>query len=116
MRRIEQALHAACVRILRTAFPDVLAIHCPNGGARSKIEAAIFKSLGVVAGVPDLLIFEPGNGAVGLAIEFKSDKGRCTKSQTDFQELLRKRGWRVELVRTTNEFTEAVCSHLGVRR
>ena len=34
--------------------------HIPNGGRRSPIEAAIFKSLGVRAGSPDLLIIRAG--------------------------------------------------------
>ena len=38
-------------------MPGVFAFHCPNGGKRSKIEASIFKGLGVKAGIPDVLIF-----------------------------------------------------------
>ena len=37
--------------------------HYPAGGARSKIEAAIFKGLGVRAGIYDIIIIAPGGRA-----------------------------------------------------
>lgn len=72
--------------------------HVPNGGKRSKIEAAIFKGLGVKAGVPDLLIFsrtEPmlDRGYVGVAIEMKSEKGKLSPLQKEWLGKLSKCGW-----------------------
>ena len=72
------------------------------------MEAAIFKSLGVLPGVPDLLIFERG----GLAVEFKATKGRCTKAQEVVQRQLVDRGWRVEVVRDLETFVSVVSRHL----
>ena len=41
-----------------------IALHIPNGGGRSEIEAAIFKAMGVMAGAADiLLLFPPQDGA-----------------------------------------------------
>lgn len=34
-------------------------IHVPNGGQRSKVEAAILKAMGVSADFPDLVVFHP---------------------------------------------------------
>ena len=39
--------------------PGVFAFHVPNGGKRKSIEAAIMKGLGVTAGVPDVIFFNP---------------------------------------------------------
>lgn len=55
--------------------------HIPNGGARSKLEAAILKGLGVRAGVLDLLvIWRAGFGF----LEVKAKAGRLEQSQKDF--------------------------------
>jgi hypothetical protein len=74
--------------------------HVPNGGKRSKIEAAIFKGLGVKPGVPDLLIFDPPPrfpDYVGVALELKREKGgRLSDEQAEWLEKLRLRGWMAE--------------------
>ena len=63
--------------------------HYPAGGWRSPIEAAIFKSLGVVAGVPDLLLVYQGQ-LYGL--ELKTAHGRLTPTQIDTQQRMRNAG------------------------
>ena len=52
----------------------------PNGGLRSKIEAAILKGLGVRAGVPDLIAIKAGRVC---ALELKSPRGRLSKAQKE---------------------------------
>jgi VRR-NUC domain len=62
----------AVMRYLRVACPDVLSIHCPNGGYRRKTEAAILKGMGAMAGTPDiLLLWKPAKVAF---IELKTPK------------------------------------------
>jgi hemin uptake protein HemP len=63
--------------------------HYPAGGWRSPIEAAILKSLGTVAGVPDLLIVHRGQL---YALELKTKYGRLTQTQIDTQARLRAAG------------------------
>ena len=41
----------------------------PMGGARSKTEAAIFKGLGVKAGVPDIALVFPGGRAAFIELK-----------------------------------------------
>lgn len=60
-RRLEQTEQLALMKWARhvelggeTLFDHL--IHVPNGGARSKVEGAIFKAMGVKAGVPDILL------------------------------------------------------------
>ncbi len=38
---------------IRLVAPDLIAFHVPNGGFRTKAEAARMKWVGVLAGVPD---------------------------------------------------------------
>ena len=50
-QRPEAAIQRAIFQHLRTrAAPGVFAFHCPNGGYRKPVEAAIMKGLGGVDG------------------------------------------------------------------
>lgn len=47
---------AVCQHLRQRSANGVVWWHTPNGGRRSPIEAAIFKGLGVCAGVSDLIL------------------------------------------------------------
>lgn len=70
MRRGEQKLQTAIVVALRRRF-DVLIWHCPNGGARTKLEALAFRDAGVTAGAPDLVVAGPRGGILHLELKDK---------------------------------------------
>lgn len=55
--------------------------HTPNGGRRGKIEGAIFKAMGVRAGVSDLILVH--NKQI-FALELKAEGGRPTTEQLTF--------------------------------
>ena len=55
--------------------------HVPNGGSRSKAEGAIFKSMGVKAGVSDLILVHAGKI---FALELKAPGGRASEAQLAF--------------------------------
>ena len=67
--------------------------HIPTGGWRSPIEAAIFKSLGVRAGSPDLLIIRAGQP---LFLELKAPGRNLSPAQTECHDALRRAGATVE--------------------
>ena len=58
--------------------PGVFAFHSPNGGYRKPIESAIFKGLGVVSGVPDVIAIKDGHF---YALELKAEDGRLSDNQ-----------------------------------
>ena len=58
----------------------MFAFHVPNGGWRSRIEAAILKGLGVRAGVPDVIAIHRGR-VYGL--ELKAEGGSATRKQRE---------------------------------
>lgn len=90
MKRPEQQLQRAVAEHLRLrAQRDVWWAHCPNGGMRSAIEGAIFKSLGVRAGTPDLLLCKDGKL---FALELKVLGGRLSAAQKVTHEELRRAG------------------------
>ena len=83
--RPEQQIQRAVVDYLRILenLGELTFFHVPNGGGRSKAEAGIFKSLGVRAGVPDLvLLFPAGKCAF---IEIKAPAGRLSANQQAFK-------------------------------
>jgi hypothetical protein len=61
------------------AAPDVLIFAIPNGGLRSKGEAARLKWTGVVAGIPDLAVVAPGGRL--FFIEVKAPGNSLSESQ-----------------------------------
>lgn len=79
MKRPEQAIHKAVVSHLNArSYPGTFFFHPANGGKRTPFEARLFKALGVVAGVPDLIILKGGHV---FALELKSATGRLLPSQ-----------------------------------
>jgi hypothetical protein len=92
-RRPEQALQRSVVERLQwRARPNIWWTHIPLGGARSKIEAAIFKGLGVRRGAPDLLIVIDGRACF---LELKAPGGRVTAAQHECHAALRAAGAEV---------------------
>ncbi len=57
--------------------------HSPNGGLRNKPTARRFKYLGVRRGFPDLVLYLPIGGFVGLAIELKPTEPK--RNPSDWQ-------------------------------
>jgi hypothetical protein len=72
---------AVCKHLEARAVRGLVWWHCPNGGVRSPIEAAILKGLGVRAGVSDLNLLHDGRF---YALELKAPKGKLTEQQNEF--------------------------------
>jgi len=78
-QRPEAAIQRAVFQHLRArGAPGVFAFHPANGGYRKSVEAAILKGLGVVAGVPDVIVIHAGRC---YALEIKAPDGRATPKQ-----------------------------------
>jgi hypothetical protein len=89
-RRPEDAIQRAVFQHLRArAAPGVFAFHPANGGYRKPVEAAIMKGLGVVAGVPDVIVVHNGRC---FALELKAEGGRATDKQLACIAALREAG------------------------
>jgi hypothetical protein len=78
----------------------------PNEAAGKLKGAAIsrmakLKAAGLTAGVSDLVAITPTNEVV--FIEVKDAKGRQSKSQTDFEEIIVARGFRYILLRSLQD-------------
>jgi hypothetical protein len=92
-RQPEQAIQRTVVQHLQArAVPRTYWFHVPNGGSRRPIEAAILKTLGVRAGVPDMMVI--CNGRI-YGLELKAEGGRTTEAQRLAHEELRAAGAEV---------------------
>ncbi len=80
--RAEQIIHrAVCQHLRQRGAVGLVWWHTPNGGRRSRTEAAIFSGLGVRPGVSDLILLHDGRV---FALELKTEDGRPTSAQTQF--------------------------------
>lgn len=74
----------------------ILFCHIPNEGKRSPRAGKRLKRMGLIAGAPDYLIFNPPPNSrnCGVAIELKRVKGsEATEAQSVFLGQLRANGW-----------------------
>ncbi len=72
--------------------------HVPNEGKRSKASAGIAKSMGMSAGVPDLILDYPAGIYHGLRIEMKYKQGVPSAEQKDWLRRLQAAGYFVAVV------------------
>lgn len=109
-RHLESQLQRQCVAWFRLQYPEIgrLLFAVPNGGARSRAEAAIMKAEGVTAGVTDLILLAGRGGYSALCIEMKTtEKGsRLTQTQAEWQVLAASNGSCCITCRTFDEFVE----------
>ena len=86
------------------------------GGVRVAMQTALrMKQAGYKKGIPDILIFEPRNGYVGLALEVKTMVGRASPHQKQWQHDLRQRGWKAEICKGLNACIECIDEYFGVK-
>jgi hypothetical protein len=91
MKREEQAFHQQVARYINAAYPGLLWFHSPNSsGNRGARLGGILKSMGVLAGVPDISIVLP-NGTAAF-IELKAGKGSLSPAQKEFRERAQSHG------------------------
>lgn len=106
MKRPEQALQRNVIKMLDAILPQPSHFHhVPNGGGRSKIEAAILKGQGVKPGVPDVFVFAPG---VVVAIEMKIEGGRISPYQKAVMEKLRQCGVHTAVCYSVDDVLETL--------
>ena len=105
-RDLEHRLQCSCVRWFSLQYPQLRGrlFAVPNGGSRSKSEAARLKAEGVVAGVADLVLLKPNSRSHALLIEMKTADSGSRQSA-------RQRAWQ-ECVTSNGEYQYTVCRSL----
>ena len=112
MNRPEQTLQRGVVQYLTLMenMGELSFFHVPNGGKRSKVEAAIFKGLGVRAGVSDLVLLFPD--ARSAFIELKSPGGKLSSSQNQFRSQVEGLGFQFAVCDAVDDVEQFVRSML----
>jgi hypothetical protein len=94
----EQAALFRRAEFARPRLPELALLHAiPNGGHRHKATAARLKAEGVKRGVPDVCLPVARNGAHGLYIELKTERGKPTPEQLGWIRALRRQGFAAEV-------------------
>ena len=127
----ESKLQQDCVAWFRGEYPEfaMLLIHPINEGSGHtqmyRRRQGIHKAEGAVAGASDLLFFLPSyypvagvNGQTlwtevhGLAIEFKTPKGKQSEEQKKFQRMMEAAGYGYKVVRRREDFRVLIISYI----
>lgn len=118
MKHLESELQRMCIRWFRYQYRCIarLLFAVPNGGARNRVEAAIMKGEGVTAGVSDVILLYSNGEYSSLCIEFKTEKGRQTALQKEWQKLAEMYGNRYEICRTFDEFKSLIECYMSGKK
>lgn len=87
--------------------PQCIIFSCPNGATRNIREAVLLKATGVVSGVSDLIIVKQNEI---IFVEVKTETGKQSKEQKEFQKKVEKLGFKYLLVRSLEEFKQKIYS------
>ena len=94
MRREQEIQKAVFAHLRQRGAQNVFAFHPANGGYRRPIEAAIFRSIGVVPGTPDVICIKDGQV---FGLELKAEGGKLSEAQRATIEAMRLAGAVVEV-------------------
>ena len=85
--------------------PRCVIFAVPNGGSRNVVEAMNLKKTGVLSGGADLIVLMP---LKMIFIEVKSDTGKQSPNQIDFEQRVEALGFQYFIVRSLAEFQKIV--------
>lgn len=114
MRHQESELQRSCVKWFRYSYPQfkTLLFAVPNGGFRNVREASIMKAEGVVSGVSDLILMLSRQGHHALCIEMKTEKGRQSDNQKEFEDAVVEQGYKYIVCRSFDEFMKEIDNYI----
>ena len=114
MKHIESHIQKNSVTWFKLQYHQLagLLFAVPNGGARNAREAGIMKGEGVTAGVSDLILLFPVRDCGALCIEFKTETGRQTQAQKEWQKLVEYYGNKYVICRSFDDFRKEIKDYL----
>lgn len=77
---------------------------------KNAIDGARLRSMGLYAGVSDMIYLR--DGLPPLCIEMKDESGRQSEAQANWQKVAESVGCTYVIVRSLDEFKEAITPHL----
>ena len=114
----EGRIQSSCVAWFWNTYPQYRELYfcVPNENAREDSNAstgAIRRSMGVVKGVSDTILFLARGKYHALCVEFKTEVGRQSDAQRLWQSKVEAQGYRYEVVRSLEEFKRLIVEYLN---
>lgn len=115
----EGKIQADCYSWFWNAFPQYRKCYfaIPNENNRadsSAISGAIRKAMGVTKGVADTFMAVRKGGYGGLFIEFKTEVGKQSPEQKQWQIIIENQGYLYRVIRSLEEFKELINWYLSL--
>lgn len=112
----EQTAVFSWAKIMEARWPELaMMYHIPNGGKRSKTEAARFRAAGVKAGVSDIFLPCARCGYHGLYIEMKALDGRVSREQGVFLAAVSEQGYLGVVCYGADQAIEVISAYMDGR-
>jgi hypothetical protein len=113
----EDRLQMDCKYWFDCQYPQyrLLLHHSPNEGLLMKHDrdGAKRKAMGMRPGFPDFIFLMPNRQYPYLAMELKSEKGRQSDHQKEYQQAVENAGGRYRVIRSLNEFMTEIKGYLN---
>lgn len=114
----ESKIQASCVAWMHNTYPEYrglyFAVQNENSRADSNASTgAIRRAVGVTKGVSDTILLIARGKWNGLCVEFKTDIGRQSSAQVEWQSKVEAQGYRYEVVRSLEEFKKLIVEYLN---
>lgn len=115
----EGKIQADCVSWFWNNFPQYRKCYfaIPNENSRidsNAISGAIRKAMGVTKGVADTFLAVQKGGYGGLFIEYKTDVGRQSSEQKEWEIIIQNQGYLYRVIRSLEEFKELINWYLSL--
>ena len=105
MKHEESRIQKQIVIAVRLSYPKSIVAAIPNGAKRNVRQAVRLKAEGLLVGFSDLIFIH--NKEV-IFIEVKSDKGKQTDNQKEFQRLVELQGFKYWVVKSASETLDKI--------
>ena len=111
MKHDESIIQASIVSALSLAGVWLFMVGNDNSGKTNMAKIMRLKSMGMRAGISDLVVMSPSG--VAHFLEVKTETGVLSPSQIRFAELCLKKGWKYEVCRTVGQSLD-ICRKWGI--
>jgi len=124
-KQTEHNLQSACIKWFRLQYPSETLHSIPNGTKMSPVTGKWYNTEGRMAGVADCFLAAPSQEIDlynckqkiihGAYIEFKSEKGKQTDTQREFEKRVTYKGYKYWVIRDFEDFRNKINKYLEAR-
>jgi hypothetical protein len=113
----EGRVQSQCYQYFHNTYPQYRGLYfaVPNENSRvdsNSATGAIRRAMGVTSGVSDTLMLIPKREYHGFCIEYKTEIGRQSPTQIEWQRKVEEMGYKYAVVRSLEQFKELIKEYL----